>query len=160
MSVLEKILGVYLESLWKEGERLAKLRLLSLSVEVLKGWRTATLFYLYGVVSVVVATAAFFSVLIYGVTSYAMHGSFPVDAFVGIAAAIGLAAIVSLFWFMGEKRWLEAFDIPRHVDALVGPAKKTSDDRLLQMVEKLIDEKLARQESRRGEAQKLQRTRA
>ncbi|MGK5086547.1 hypothetical protein WDW86_03235 [Bdellovibrionota bacterium FG-2] len=166
MATLERILGLGLAALMdtvlREGERFAKIKLFSLSLEILKGARRVTLYYFYGFFACILCTAAVFSFLIYGVTRFAVQGRFPVDAFTVSAAAITALSFGLALWFLREKRWVEAFGLQNRIAAVVQEGARERahesesarvglrEDQLLRLIDKLLDEKLARREEEKA----------
>ncbi len=152
MSTLERILGLYLDTLLREGERFAKIKLCSLSLKILLGARRVTLLYFYGFLACTLCTASIFSFLIYGVTLFAVRGRFPIDAFTVSSAAIAAVSTLSALWFLRESRWVGAFGLQDEVMKVVTNHKREVEKEtttagldpevLKHLIDKLVDEKL------------------
>lgn len=151
MSSLERFLGFYLDSLWKEGERLTKIKVLSLSLEILKGWRYITLSYFYAFIACILFTASCFSALIYNLNYFNETGQMVWDIFNMITFIVGGLALIFLVWNLDEKRWLEAFKIQQQLISLSMQKKKSlsessektwDEERIAKLIENSLDEKL------------------
>ncbi len=152
MSTLERLLDFYVPTLWKESERFAKIKTLSISLELLQGGRRVALIYFFSLVWVVVFTVATFSIVFYEVMNYATTGGIQIDGFVWFAAAIWLISIGFASLFLREKRWLRAFDVQKKIDLILSleaaNAKSASADRILseqnlaKTIDRILEEKL------------------
>jgi len=157
VSQLERILGIYVSSLFREAEKLAKIRALELGLEILKGWRKITLSYFYAVLSCTILVACGFSMLIYNLTIFNQNGRIGWDFFNLTVGSFGVLNFLFLMWSLREERWLSAFNIEARLAALsvqrktiegqngMLDEKKLADliDRALEKkLEKLVDERI------------------
>ncbi|MGZ3652928.1 MAG: hypothetical protein ACXWSC_17235 [Bdellovibrionota bacterium] len=97
--------------LWREGERLAKIKALSLSVETMCMARKIALHHFFAFLGAVFFVASLFSVLIYSLIFYANWKVVPFDVFTISVSLFGFGSLGFLVWNLREKRWLAAFGL-------------------------------------------------
>lgn len=119
MSVLERYLNLYIDTLWREGGRYAKIKSLSLSLELVDSCRKIALVYFFVFASTMVLTGSCFILLAYGMSAHFEWNRTPIDGYTWVIALIGLIAGGSLYWALREERWLEAFGIQKRIAELV-----------------------------------------
>ncbi len=118
MAEQEKVL-VHLSDLWKEGERLAKIEALALSLESLRVVHKITLHYFFAFLGAVFFVASLFSVLLYSLIFYANGRVLPVDLFSVPVSLFGFGSLGFLVWNLRQKRWLDAFGMQDRVASLL-----------------------------------------
>jgi hypothetical protein len=160
METLERLLGIYLGSLWREAERMAKIKSLSLALNILKGWRKVTLGYFSAIIAVVMFTAAFFSCLFYNLRAQTIQ----FDVFNGIMAFIGAISLFFLVWNLREERWLNAFGVRDQLLILLeeqqeviplNSSRSFNEEDFARLIDRMLDEKLDKLFQTKIEARQL-----
>ncbi|MGE0615045.1 MAG: hypothetical protein AB7P04_05365 [Bacteriovoracia bacterium] len=143
MSVFERVANHYLEHIWHEGERLAKLKTLSISLEILRGARNLTLLSIRALTWFTLVAASFGSAVLYLAMTYVRTGHFRFDGVVFTLLGIGIIALVFLRWQLSERQWLSAFRISEKLNQLQAAPRRPNPPGLESIVAELVQEKLA-----------------
>jgi len=150
MSPLEHFLGLFLNTLWKEGERLAKIKVLSLSLQGFRSLRAVSRLYFFAVLASTSFTAALFSGVIYGVTTYSHTGFVPVDWFTGGMLLIALVSLGVPLFALREKTWLRALGVQQQLNALAPeresrhePTTQDLKTMLIPIIQEVLEEAIA-----------------
>lgn len=150
METIERILGIYFLSLYREGKRLVELRSLALVLEIVRGVRRITLVHYFSFVSCSVMVAGIFAVVVHAITQFEASGLLYLDpVMVGGLGLIVAGGGVTL-WALSEKRWIKAFGLDRAISHASKPKAEEMGVRqnninyehLGEVIDKMIDEKL------------------
>lgn len=149
MGTLEKIFGIYINSLWEESQRLIRIKGLKLVLEILKGWRLVTLTYFYAMVAIILFSASVFSALIYNIFAYNQSHQINLDLFNIVTGSIGIFSFLFLIWCLNEKRWLSAFNVEQQIVRLSNtnkdrnfPKNELDESEVVHIIEKVLDKKM------------------
>ena len=112
----------YLGRYAKEGERLARLRVLCLYLELLDGSRKIAVVFFTAFLWSTLLVASVFSALVYGVTKYETLTDVRLDAFLMVMLVSAMVAMAALIDRLREKRWLEAFGVLEMMESALSPA--------------------------------------
>lgn len=114
MSQIEKVFDVYVDTLVKEGGRFAKIKALSLSLEVMNGGQRIARALLAAFIATMLLTGSFFSCIVY----CTKNGAFVLDAFTSTCLVVFLVSASVIALSLREKTWLRAFGILERMNAL------------------------------------------
>ena len=151
MSSIEKLFNLYIDSLWKEGERFTKIKLLSFALGAMKTVRRIVMSFAFVFMATIVFTAACFSALIFNLAPPPYIDTFEFYVFNAVILFVGLLALSLLVWVFSEKRWLAIFNVQNQILSIQASQKKrgkteseetSEEQRLIRIIEKILDEKL------------------
>lgn len=153
MDILERMLGIYVTSLYKEGLRFIELRSLIAALQVVKGARKMAIVYYLSVVASMIMVAGIFVLVSHGLYQYEQLGYFMFDYIYGLGWSFLVLGLLATVWALREKRWLKAFGLQSQLQEVVRPKEKTSpasatagesfsSDELKSLVDNLIQVRL------------------
>jgi hypothetical protein len=150
VDILEKILGIYTVSIYREGSRLLKIKSLGLLVQAMKGTRKVALMYYFSVVSFIIVTAGIFTIANQCIHQYQQTGGVYWDALTISGSVLTTVGIFSTLWLLSEKRWIHIFQLNQYIGKLM-PAplaapdlqqSGTKSDDLMMLLDEIIDKRL------------------
>ncbi len=124
MSTIERLLDIYISSVIREGERFAKIKSLSLSLEILNGARKITMVYFFAFLSCVFFVASLFSMIMYAAMMYSKDGYLHIDTFSTVMLSICVLSLGYTVFFLREKRWLQVFGLQEKITDYTAAASK------------------------------------
>jgi hypothetical protein len=148
LDLIERIFGVYGNSLALEGKRYLEIKGLVAALAVMKGFRRVALALYLGILATVVSTAGLMIMVLHGLTQYEITGSLFLDTVHGIGGFMFLIGMSSVLWALQERRWMNAFRLSERVEALQSlrresqvPVAPPSQNSLSQAeIEKILDD--------------------
>jgi len=111
MALFELLLGLYVRRVLKVSRSYARVRSLTLALEVIQGLRRVVLYQLYLIIGVIVLTASIFALIGKGGPAW----DNPSYVLIGLI----VVAAIAISWLSSEKRWLRAFKLDQALHHLV-----------------------------------------
>jgi|GEM_PF-4669892 len=107
-----------MSSILREAERYGKIRVLAISVELIRSIRKVIVALFLAFLGFLAFVASFFSWVTYEAASYSRGEGFIFDAFVALTAIITLSGFALFVWALRERTWLRALHIVDGVTAV------------------------------------------
>lgn len=118
MDAIEKLLGLYITSVFREGQRWAETQTLLVGLEILKGVRKVLKYQYLVFFSILLTTAGFFSLTVHGLDQFQSMNYLVFDNVYFIGILFLLIGSFGFYWSIQEERLLDAFGIPQIIAKL------------------------------------------
>lgn len=157
MDFMERALGFYVSSLYREGRRFIEIKSLSLWFEVIKGARKIMRVYYVLFLSTVLMVAGIFILATQSLNQYQAGGVLHWDGAMGVGLFLFFVSTLSVVWAASERRWMEAFGLQKMFEKVLRgripgsdgpekgeskPADLTHDEEFRQFIDMLVEKKM------------------
>ncbi len=144
-TIIEQVLNIYLDALVKEGERFAKIKTLTFSLQVMAGLRRITLVLFFAFLGFVLFTAIIFLAISYNINS--ANPQF--DTVNAVLTGVASILLFIFAWNLRERKWLNAFGIRERLLLLTtnstpvsNAVNSATDEKLKYLIDQILEEKL------------------
>lgn len=126
---IEKILGIYTYSLAEEGTRLAKIKALTASLEVLKAVRKVAMLHLSALMASSVFAVSTLALIMHGIYQYTIKGFVVLDLFSLIALVASLGSLSFVIYLARDRYWMDAIGLEKQINALISTTETSNEAR-------------------------------
>ncbi len=150
MSPLEKIVGLYFDSIWNEARRYAKIQGFIIAVSLIKGIRKGVLYIVSGTLSALVLVTSLVFALIFNVENIHRVGEAGWMVVNGVLLLVMLISGSYTLFFLTERQWIRGFCLEDQIlqlERLKGESPKFSvplwsEEQIKEIVENLLERKI------------------